>query len=530
MEHTFRLSINNKEIFEFYEKFNIDFEHMNLVFMSILKKLMGDLDTSLNTNMSSRLLDKINSIDNKIEFITSSVTTSQNNVSSSIEIKLNEYRKEYIENMKQILTLNNVEYIAPLIKETSNALLDKTSLMICDIIPKNQESLSKDIHSQFQVFQSSVVSETNKLVSSSLDKKTTDDFLNNISQSMSQSHNTLLSILSSSESRIENRLVETERKLNEIKEISTLNHSTQQTLYTNVSEILKKFEKGITKGTVSEHIVYNILLSLFPCAQIDHVGGEQKETGDIILIRNDKPKILIENKDHTSMNVPKTDVEKFIRDCEIQNCCGIMLAQHRGIANKNNFELQINNGNVLLYLHEVNFDKEKIKIAIDIVEQFKLKIDETFNNEDDCIIDKDVLYEINREFINYSNQKNNMVKLLRDFNDKMIFSINEFKVPTLEKYLSSKFASASIQSDNICNYCEKHIPKSLSQHYRHCQAKKDAETQKQSKSTLFINIEEKDTSSKKNNNVENNVVIEKDSVAEIETEPISIKKNNKLKK
>lgn len=529
MEKDFRLVINNKEIFEFYEKFNLDFENMNVVFMSILKKLMCDLDTSLNTNMASRLLDKINTIDNKIESITTSVYTVESNIAASIEMKLNEYRKEYIENMKQILTLNNVEHIAPLIKETSNALLDKTSLMICDIIPKNQETLSKDIHSQFQIFQYSVVSETNKLVSSSLDKKTTDDFLNNISQSMSNSHNTLLSLLSSSESRIENRLVETERKLNEIKEISTLNHSTQQTLYTNVSEILKKFEKGITKGTVSEHIVYNILLSLFPCAQIDHVGGEQKETGDIILIRNDKPKILIENKDHTSMNVPKMDVEKFIRDCEIQNCCGIMLAQHRGIANKNNFELQLNNGNVLLYLHEVNFDKEKIKIAVDIVEQFKSKIDETFNNEDDCIIDKDVLYEINREFINYSNQKNNMVKLLRDFNDKMTSSINDLKVPTLEKYLSSKFASASIQSDNVCKYCEKHVQKSLSQHYRYCQAKKDAETQKQTtlKNTVFTNIEEKDklNSSKK----KDVIATEKESVV-VEVETISIKNTSKSKK
>jgi hypothetical protein len=478
MENTFQLSISNKEIFEFYKSNNLDFEDMNIVFMSILKKLITDLDSSVNSNIASKLFDKFTELDNKIEIITSSVSKYQNDFTTALEIKLNEYRKEYIDNLKQILSLNNVEYIAPLIKENNTTLLDKTSLMINEVIPKNQDSLSKDINSQFQLFQSTIITETNKLVSSSLDKKTVDDFLTNITLSMGQSHNTLLSLLSSSESRIENRLVETERKLNEIKEISTLNNSTQQTLYTNVSEMLKKFEKGITKGTVSENIVYNILLSLFPCAQIDHVGGEQKETGDIILIRNNKPKILIENKDHISMNVPKTDVEKFIRDCEIQNCCGIMLAQHRGIANKQNFEIQLNNGNILLYLHEVNFDKDKIKIAIDIIEHFKSKIDETFNNDDDCVIDKDSLDEINREFTNYITQKNNMVKLLRDFNEKMSISINELKIPTLEKYLSSKFASASIQSDTICKYCEKYVQKSLSQHYRYCQAKKDSDTKK----------------------------------------------------
>ena len=264
--------------------------------------------------------------------------------------------------------------------------------------------------------------------------------------------------------------------MNEIKEISTLNNSANQTLQTNVTEMLKKFEKGSTKGNVSEHITYNILLSLFPCAQIDHVGNEQKETGDIVLVRNNKPKILIENKDHTSTNVPKSEVEKFIRDCEIQNCCGIMLAQHRGIANKQNFELQLNNGNVLLYIHEVNFDKEKIKMAIDIVEQFKFKIDETFDNEDDCIIDKDTLNEINKEFSNYVCQKTNMLKLLKDFGEKMNFSINDLKLPVLEKYLSSNFASASLQTENMCKYCEKHVPKSLLQHYRYCPSKKDFDT------------------------------------------------------
>jgi hypothetical protein len=195
------------------------------------------------------------------------------------------------------------------------------------------------------------------------------------------------------------------------------------------------------------------------------------------------------------------DVEKFIRDCEIQNCCGIMLAQHRGIANKQNFELQLNNGNVLLYLHEVNFDKDKIKVAIDIVEHFKSKIDETFNHEDDCVIDKDTLDAINREFVNYMNQKSNLVKLLRDFNEKMTFSINELKIPTLEKYLSSKFASASaVQSDNICKYCEKVVQKSLMQHYRYCQVKKEMESKKDSNQNVLVNIDsvsKKETKSKK---------------------------------
>ena len=278
--------------------------------------------------------------------------------------------------------------------------------------------------------------------------------------------------------------------MNEIKDISNLNNSSQLILQTNVTEILKKFEKGSTKGNISEHIIYNILLSLFPCAQIDHVGNEQKETGDIILIRNNKPKILIENKDYDSKNVPKQEVDKFIRDCEIQNCCGIMFSQHKGISNKENFELQVHNKNVLLYVHEVNFDNNKIKTAIEIVEHFKLKLDEISYNNNDCVIDKESLDEINKEFTDYINQKHNMIKLLKDFEEKMSFSINELKMPTLEKYLSSKFAFSFNQNENICKYCEKFIPKSMAQHLRYCSYKKDFEN---NPSEILDNLQIKET-------------------------------------
>ena len=350
--------------------------------------------------------------------------------------------------------------------------MDKTSLLLNEILPKNQELLTKDIFSYLHQFQTSLSSETNKLLSSSLDKNTIDDFIKNMNLSFGQSQQTLTTIISSSETRIENRLSETERKMNEIKEISTLNQSSQQLLQSNVSEILRKFEKGSTKGNISEHITYNILLSLFPCATIDHVGNEQKETGDIILIRNNKPKILIENKDHDTKNVTKPEVDKFIRDCEIQNCCGIMFAQHRGICNKENFELQIHKGNVLLYVHNVNFDNEKIKNAIEVVENFKMKLDEININESDCIIEQSVLEQINKEYVEYINQKNIMVKLLKDFGEKMISSINELKMPTLDKYLSSRFAFSTIQNNNTCKYCELHVPKSINSHLRYCSAKK----------------------------------------------------------
>ena len=467
------ITINNKELFEFYQKYNLDFENMNLTFMNILKKLITNMDTSLNANLASKLLENVSLLTSKVETIGNDISKFQSEISSLLGVRFSEYRKEYIDDLKMILTSNNVEYIQPLIKETNSSLLDKTSNLINELIPKNQEVLSKDINANFKILQSSISLETSKLLNSSLDKKTIDDFLQNIYSTLGQTHSTLTTLISSSENRMETKLSDNDKKLNDIKQIFSENNSSQQILHNSVHEMLKKFEKGSGKGNISEHVLYNILLSLFPCAQLDHVGNEQKETGDIMLIRNNKPKILIENKDHDSKNVPKLEVEKFIRDCEIQNCCGIMFAQHRGITNKQNFEIQINNGNVLLYVHEVNFDVEKIKTSIEIIENFKIKLDEVIIKEDGCIIEKDVLEDINKEFINYANQKYILLKLVKDFNEKMNSSINELKMPNLEKYLSSRFAFSSNQTDNLCKYCEKFVPKSLLQHYRYCSAKKD---------------------------------------------------------
>ena len=483
------LTINNKEVFEFYAKYNLDFENMNVLFLNILKKLITDIDTSFNANLASKLLENVNMLTSKVDMIGNNISKYQHELSTLLGIKLSEYRKEYINDLRLILTSNNVEHISPLIKETNNHLLDRTTNIINELIPKNQELLSKDINSNFKLLQSSILSETSKLLNSSLDKKTIDDFLNNINTNMGQSHHTLTTLISSSENRIENKLLETEKKMNEMKTIFTENNSSQKLLQNNVSEMLKKFEKGSGKGNISEHVTYNIILSLFPSAQIDHVGNEQKETGDIILIRNNKPKILIENKDHDSKNVPKHEVEKFIRDCEIQNCSGIMLAQHKGITNKQNFEIQINNGNVLLYLHEVNFDVDKIKTAIEIVECFKIKLDEVIVKEDGCIIEKEVLEDINKEFIQFVNQKYGLLKIMKDFNEKMTFSINELKMPNLEKYLSSRFAFSTNQTENLCKYCEKYVPKSLLQHYRYCSSKRDFDIKNGIVDTVIDHVE-----------------------------------------
>ena len=193
----YEIKFNNKEVFEFYASHNLDAEFVNVSFINILKKLMNNLDTSLNSNLATKLLETCTALDHKIDNLNSSVNKCQQDITTVITIKLSEYRKEYIEELKLILSSNNVECISPLIKETNNTLLDKTSLLLNEILPKNQNLLTKDIFSYLQQFQTSLSSETNKLLSSSLDKNTIDDFIKNMNLSFGQSQQTLTTIISS---------------------------------------------------------------------------------------------------------------------------------------------------------------------------------------------------------------------------------------------------------------------------------------------------------------------------------------------
>jgi hypothetical protein len=335
--------------------------------------------------------------------------------------------------------------------------------MINEVVPKNNDNLAKQINEIVKGFNISIAEDTNKLLNSNINKKTFDDFIQNIDVKFMNSQQLINTIISSSEQRLET-------KINDIKEISTLNNHTQKTLQTNVSDLLKKMEISSVKGKCSENILFNILQSLYSTAQIEIVG-EQKETGDIMLMRKNKPTILIENK-NWNKNVIQDEVKKFIRDVEIQNCCGLFLSQNFGIANKENYEININNGNVLLYVHEVSNDAEKIKIAIDIIDNFKSKLDEVVvSNGDGYNIDKEVLDEINKEYQLFATQKLLQIKTVKDFSSKMIKQLEELQLPSLEHFLSTKYAFSS--SKYICEYCE-YVAKNqsaMSAHKRGCKNK-----------------------------------------------------------
>jgi hypothetical protein len=120
-----------------------------------------------------------------------------------------------------------------------------------------------------------------------------------------------------------------------------------------LSDFLNKYKNNSNyKGKSSEHMLEGVLCKMFPSDEIINTSSTMKLAGDFMLKREGKLPILIENKNY-DLNVQKEGVEKFLRDIRAQKCNGIFMSQHSGIQYKPNYFIEIEDGCVLIYLHNV---------------------------------------------------------------------------------------------------------------------------------------------------------------------------------
>lgn len=412
--------MNDERVWRFYQTYkNMDFESTNRLLVELLEKLM----TSPSEANGFVLLQQ------------------------QLTLKLTEMKKDYLEDVKMILSNNIGERISPLFKDCTSSIIDKTQLVLNELIPRHQ----KPIFETIAQLKDTLAKESSTNLT---------DVLVGMDQKFSHAMCNTSAVL---ETKLDAGLKDIRRDFSAMKDLTTLNQQ-------QVSDILKKMDNSSLKGKISENIVFNILHTLYPCGQIDFVGTT-KETGDIILSREGKPTILIENKSWDK-NVVQEEVKKFIHDVDSQKCCGLFLSQNYGIATKQNFEINIHNGNVLLYLHNVHNDADKIKTGIDIIDHFKESLDELGADVSSDAISKEALDEIYNEFSIYVSQVTTMQRLLKEFNNKMNKQLEEIKLPCLKKYLSTKYSfSSNVVVCDICNEFAAKNAASLHAHQRACMKK-----------------------------------------------------------
>jgi len=467
------ITLNNEKIWRFFKEQNpgLQIEECIIHFINLIETLTENMNQSLNTNMFSSLFENIKSLQTQVD----GMSRLQSEQSNGLSMKLAEFKRDYIEDVKMILSMNVSDKIAPLIREQNSILMDKTNILLNDILPKSNDQLSKHLSGTIREMQKTIMDDTHKYFSgSTITPQSLHEFISTLDSKLSSS---LQQSQAETEKRIGSSIREmktsSDANLSVIKEISSANQQATCSLTQSVSEVLKKMENSSVKGKISENILFNMLVGLYPSGQVDFVGTT-KETGDIILTRKGRPRILVENK-NWDKNVVQEEVKKFIHDVEMQNCCGLFLSQNCGVANKEDFELNVHNGNVLMYIHQARNDPDKIKIAISIIDHFKMRLDE-INDKSDVnmeTISKERLDSINQEYQGFVAQKLAMIRQLRDFQSKFCKTIEDMRLPSLEEHLSTRYASST--SKYTCQFCEVFQAKnqqSLSAHHRGCAKKK----------------------------------------------------------
>tara|TARA_Y100000817_G_C16841282_1_gene538143 strand:+ start:189 stop:1655 length:1467 start_codon:yes stop_codon:yes gene_type:complete len=483
------MQINNQRIISFFKQHpNLEPETTILKFIDIMENLHENMNSAMNNSMIIEMLDKLKQINSKVDNVSHSVNKITEDTQTQFALKMTEFKKDYIAELNMVLTCNVSDRIAPLLKEQNKSLFDKTNALIQTAIPKNEAQVSKHIERLISQFQTNVHNDTHQLLANTIDKDSFQTYISDFNQKISTIISASQSILNQAIESTEKRL---ERKIDTIKDISSSSNQTTNSLHSSVGNLLKKFENSSVKGKMSENLIQNIIQDLYPSARIESVG-KTKETGDIMMYRSHKPQILIENK-LWNRSVVQNEVIKFIRDVEVQKCCGVFLSQNNKITTKGNFEINIHNGNVLIYLHHVNNDPDKIKLAIDIVDHLKSKLDEIMDTEDnvDDTISKETLEYINIEYQNFVSAKSSLIKLSKDFHKKFLKQIDDIKLPSLEDYLSRKYSFSS--NKFICEYCN-FIGKnqqSKSAHLRGCLVRKKVLAEKNSgkKNVIFCKTE-----------------------------------------
>lgn len=522
--HKNSITITDEVIVSYYrENPNIDIITMNHIFIDILKNLSSNLSTTINSTINSKILSIVSDIDKNISLM-----------KNDLLLKFHESKKEYIEDLKTILynnfSSNNEKMnlnIEKNIERSNELLLSKIKATINEIIPKTQENSFLQIESCIKGVCSSIANDTNKILeitskqnTANKDDKLLQTFIDNIDSNLTKMLSTIQQPIFSSIQSSEER---TTNGIQQIKENLVLQQSIQETLRSEMQDFLNKYKNSSQfKGNIAEIELQHMLLSIMPSDEIIRVSNDTA-TCDLKVNRKDnsKPNILFESKIYTNKSVTTAEVKKFERDVQLQKSHGIFISQESPITFKDNYQIDIINGLIHVYIPNANYDVEKIKIAIDIVDNLSFKLNSLLKDTDDeYSISKEDIDDISDEYKNFGFQKSQMLDTIKLVNKQLIDKLEEIQLPKVKKFLMKL---GNIENDNdfkctICNNWSGRNKASLGAHIRNCKQNFKKNTENSNEELLneeptanivvepiILSIEtvDKETSVKKNKNKSN---------------------------
>ena len=453
------LSTTKKKTLNFYNKYkNIDFEYINDMIVDLFEDILKNINGNITNNLSKDLINIIKSQSEEMNTLKTDLNTIKINmhemnheISNKIIIKMFDIKKDYMEEIKLLIENNDNDKmfkLTEIIEKENKKVISEILLNPNDIYYNNYDSLMKN-------FKNDIKSINNIEL---IDKKY-NELLKNI-------ETTIFNYICKSEERIQNNLLE-------IRNDTIGNSKHQEIINKELMIYLDKYKNSSFKGHQSENHIECILNTIYKSSEIKRTA-DSSNSGDFIMYRDDMPTILFEIKNY-NRNIPKDEVLKFHRDCDKKNICGIMLSITSGICNKHNYQIDISDkNNICLYIHDVNYEIDKIKLGVDIIDNLYSKLNINNKNLDNnIVITKDILALINKEYNIFIDKRNTTITHIKESTKKTIQYIEEMELKNLNNLLTTKFEFKNT-SNLKCIFCNKFVGtnnKSLAVHQRKCRLK-----------------------------------------------------------
>ena len=411
------VTINNKRIYDYYQSNpNINIESMNLILLDFMEQIGNDMSRLISNTITGEILENVKEI-----------KQSMSTLNDQISLKFHEHNKSFLDTIKMVISVASTDSTDKTI-QTLTTNINGFMERITASLPKLQEQSSSKLFEFLSTFKTTITKDIQEYI------KTLDSKIASMQQP-------IYSFISSSQEQISS-------KLGSLREDNTNNDKVMAEL----SEFLSKYKTSSQfKGQCSENMLGNVLNKMYPTGEVTNTTA-LKASGDFILRRPNKQPIMFENKNYEA-NVNLDEIKKFLRDVNEQKINAIMLSQYSGIVSKPNGFIEIHDGKVIIYLHSVDYSQEKIKMAVDIVDNLSDKLEElnSMDGEDSgVVIKKDVLDRINEQFQMFLSQKELLTITLKEMNKKLLYQVEELKMPDLSMFLNDKYAS--MQNQQFC--CE----------------------------------------------------------------------------
>lgn len=443
--------INDPTILAFYtENKHLDFVAMNLLFIDIIKKITANNNEIISSSINQQILQSLKDIDCKINMTNNEIK----NISLIICNHLNEQKKDYLDNIKLILNDTNISLL-----EKTNTITNKTSeFFFTKLTNYLQENIPKFNEKHFETI-NQLQNDCKKMIENIFndDEKQNTEIIKEIEHHLSTS---ILNMQQLIFNHLQTNMEKTTDNIYSLKNDIAENKG----IFNDLNNFLNRYKHNSSvKGNISEIELYQILQKIFPDDEIIDTTT-LSQSGDFIVNRLDnlKPSILFENKNYEK-KINTEEVQKFIRDVKICKKHGILISQNSSITFKKPYQIDVEDGLIMLYLSNVNYDEDKIKIAVDMIDAMHKIIVESFNksseiedlenkrkkllNSSYIITDEDFI-SLKKMYDDFTIQKMKTLDVVKNVNKILVEAINNLQLDFLKTLIHRETKGTGLSDVN----------------------------------------------------------------------------------